>query len=115
MPSLPPPEQLDSIYLAIADPTRRAILDTLRAGRRSAGEIAQQFSVSRPAVSRHLRVLHAARLVRREARGRARIYQLNPEPLQHVDVWLERYRLFWQVKLDALKAFVESQTAEEQS
>jgi DNA-binding transcriptional ArsR family regulator len=98
----------DRAFAALADPTRRAVLDMLRRGRRPAGEIAQVFPVSRPAISKHLRLLLRARLVTAQFQGRHRYYQLNPEPLMAVDAWLEHYRPFWAAKLAHLKAFVES-------
>ncbi len=94
---------------AVADPTRRAVLDLLRAGSRPAGEIARAFPVSRPAISRHLRQLRRAGLVREHRRGRHRFYQLDPAPLREVDRWLQRYRVFWEHKLSALKSFVEEE------
>lgn len=86
----------------LADPTRRAILDTLRAGPLGAGEIASRFPVSRPAISRHLRVLLGAGLVSVEADGRRRRYRLDPRPLAELDAWLTPYRDLWDGRLDAL-------------
>jgi|SRR5271170_1658828 len=80
---------------AIADPTRRAILDVLRAGERSAGSLADLFPVSRPAVSRHLRILKRAGLVRERRHRRARLYSLDGSALAQVDDWLRPYRLMW--------------------
>lgn len=100
------------VFRAVADPTRRAILDALRASQRPAGEIAARFSVSRPAISRHLRVLREARLVVETRLGRERLYALNAEPLKSVDQWLEEYRKFWGTKLTRLKQFVESRSQE---
>lgn len=94
-------------FRAIADPTRRAILDRLAAAPLTVHELARHFTVSRPAISKHLRLLLAARLVAAETRGRTRTYTLHPEPLAEVDIWLSRYRLFWQARLMALKSFVE--------
>src|ERR1022692_3870656 len=97
-------------FAALADPTRRAVLDLLRArGRQPAGTIAAEFTVSRPAISKHLRLLRKARLVHEHREGRHRVYQLNPAPLREVDGWLEAYRGFWSNKLDQLKLFVESE------
>lgn len=96
-----------AVFRAVSDPTRRAILDTLRAGPRPAGAIADAFPVSRPAISRHLRVLRHASLVREEKRGRERLYALNPEPLKAIDDWLTAYRLHWTSALLALKHHVE--------
>ena len=87
---------------AVADPTRRQILALLVDGEVSAGDLAAAFSVSRPAVSRHLRVLREAGLVRVRSDGRLRIYALDPEPLRELDAWLEPYRAVWAQRLDAL-------------
>lgn len=97
-------------FEALSDPTRRAVLDLLRGGSRPAGEIARAFPVSRPAISRHLRQLRRAGLVQEHRRGRHRFYQLDPAPLRAVDRWLERYRIFWDNKLGALKSFVEDES-----
>jgi DNA-binding transcriptional ArsR family regulator len=103
----------EATFHALADPTRRAVLDLLRQGAQPAGEIAGAFPVSRPAISKHLRQLRRARLVIEHRRGRHRVYQLNAEPLKAVDSWLERYRNFWQANLANLKAFVEEEYARE--
>jgi DNA-binding transcriptional ArsR family regulator len=100
-------------FAALADPTRRAVLDLLRRGERPVGQIARLFPISRPGVSKHLRVLRRARLVVEERRGRHRVYRLNPQPLKAVDSWLERYRSFWKSQLSGLKGFVESEYANE--
>jgi DNA-binding transcriptional ArsR family regulator len=97
-----------SVYNAIADPTRRAILDALRASERSAGEIAELFPVSRPAISRHLRVLREAGLVRERRQAQSRLYSLDPAPLRDLDRWLDHYRVFWTARLHALKRIAES-------
>jgi len=89
------------------------VLDLLRQGRQPAGQIARAFTVSRPAISKHLRLLRRAHLVREQRQGRYRFYQLNPEPLQAVDSWLERYRVFWRANLASLKAFVEAEHAKD--
>ena len=99
-----------AVFQALADPTRRALLDRLRRqGSQAAGELALAFPVSRPAISRHLRLLRRARLVEERRQGRHRFYRVNPQPLQAVDRWLEEYRAYWSGKLAGLKAFVESQ------
>lgn len=98
----------DAAFAALADPTRRALLDLLRAGSMPAGQIALAFPVSRPAISKHLRSLRHASLVREHRRGRHRYYELNPQPLKAVDQWLDSYRVFWNNKLAALKTFVET-------
>jgi len=103
----------EATFHALADPTRRAVLDLLRQGAQPAGQIAGAFPVSRPAISKHLRQLRRARLVVEHRRGRHRFYQLNAEPLKAVDTWLDRYRNFWQVNLANLKTFVEQEYARE--
>ena len=103
----------DAAFSALADPTRRAVLDLLRGGMRPAGEIARSFTVSRPAISKHLAILRRAHLVEERREGRHRLYQLNPEPLKSVDSWLNQYRQFWTVSLTNLKAFVEAEYAKE--
>ena len=105
----------EATFHALADPTRRAVLDLLRQGAQPAGQIAGAFPVSRPAISKHLRQLRRARLVVEHRRGRHRYYQLNAEPLKAVDSWLERYRNFWQANLMNLKTFVEEEYARETS
>jgi len=103
----------EATFSALADPTRRAVLDLLRQGSQPAGRVAQAFSISRPAVSKHLRLLRRAHLVEERREGRHRIYQLNPEPLKAVDSWIEQYRTFWRVNLASLKSFVELEYAKE--
>jgi DNA-binding transcriptional ArsR family regulator len=111
---LPPPSYSpEAVFSALADPTRRAVLDLLRRGSLPAGRIAQAFPVSRPAVSKHLRLLRRAHLVEERRHGRHRVYQLNPGPLLAVDAWLNHYRAFWQANLTSLKAFVEASHAKE--
>jgi DNA-binding transcriptional ArsR family regulator len=77
-------------------------------GERTVGEIAERFAVSRPAVSKHLRVLRGARLVRARREGRQRVCALDPEPLRAVDAWLDGYRREWTARLTRLKRHVES-------
>jgi DNA-binding transcriptional ArsR family regulator len=103
----------EATFQVLADPTRRAVLDLLRSGTQPAGQIAKAFPVSRPAISKHLRLLRRAYLVQERREGRHRLYQLNPEPLKAVDSWLEQYRVFWQTSLANLKTFVEAEYAKE--
>lgn len=95
---------MDAVAQAIADPIRRRILGILREGPRPAGSIADQFEVSRPAVSRHLRVLRESGLVRSEYSGRTRHYELDPEPLSEVSDWIDLISRpsAWGHRLDAL-------------
>ena len=106
-------QMTSATFQALADPTRRAVLDLLRRGSQPAGQIAEAFPVSRPAISKHLRLLRRAHLVREHREGRNRVYQLNPEPLRAVDSWIEQYRSFWSTSLRNLKAFVEAEHARE--
>ncbi len=99
--------QQNETFRAIADPTRRAILDRLRAGPANAGSLAADFRQSRPAISKHLRVLRQSRLVIAHPAGRERLYALDPKPLQTVVGWLEGYRAFWQSSLNRLKRNLE--------
>jgi DNA-binding transcriptional ArsR family regulator len=96
------------VFRAIADPTRRAILDRLRAGPANAGALAANFRSSRPAISKHLRVLREARLIVDRRVGRERVYTVDPVPLQSVVGWLEGYRAFWQTSLNQLKRNLEA-------
>lgn len=91
---------------ALADPTRRAVLDQLRRGARSVGEIAAQLPVSRPAVSQHLKVLKEAGLVRDEPRGTARIYRIHADGLRELREWLDG---FWEDALARFKDYAEGE------
>jgi DNA-binding transcriptional ArsR family regulator len=106
-------QNTEATFQALSDPTRRAVLDLLRRGSQPAGQIAGAFPVSRPAISKHLRLLRRAHLVREHREGRNRMYELNPEPLRAVDSWIEQYRIFWAASLNNLKAFVEAEHARE--
>lgn len=102
---------LDTVFQALSDPTRREILRMLEEGERATGAIAEEFPVSRPAVSKHLRVLYDAELVTRRKEGRNRLYGLRPEPLAGAHAWLERYRRFWRESLAGLKRHLEEEGA----
>ncbi len=91
-----------STFTAIADPVRRDILALLRAGELPAGALVEQLALPQPNVSKHLKALHAARLVRIRVDGPRRYYSLDPAPLAELDAWLSPYRVFWSAKLDAL-------------
>ena len=98
------------VFRAIADPTRRAILDRLRAGPAPVNTLAAEFSQSRPAISKHLRVLREARIVTERRDGRERVYRIRPARLEDVDQWIETYRSFWQRSLNNLKTMLEGRT-----
>jgi DNA-binding transcriptional ArsR family regulator len=108
VPATKRPPTAAAVFRAIADPTRREILDMLLDGERTVGEIAERFAVSRPAVSKHLRVLRGARLVRARQEGRQRLCAVDPEPLRAIDAWLDGYRREWQSRLARLKRYTES-------
>jgi DNA-binding transcriptional ArsR family regulator len=97
----------DMVFRAIADPTRREILKLLRHGRLTVGEIAANFRASRPAISKHLRLLRTAGLVISSKNGTASVCGLNPKPLKTVNDWLEDYRTLWRESLRNLKRYVE--------
>ena len=96
----------NAAFAALADPTRREVLERLSAGPRAVGEIAAGMPVSRPAVSQHLKVLKEAGLVTDEAQGARRVYQIDPQGLGQIRAWLDQ---FWDVALDAFKAEAERQ------
>jgi DNA-binding transcriptional ArsR family regulator len=100
------------IFHALADPTRRAILAALRQGSQPVSHIAGGFAMSRPAISRHLRILREADLVREVKAGRNRVYELHPQPLRDIDEWLAQYRHMWQHQLRNLKRYVEQKAKE---
>jgi DNA-binding transcriptional ArsR family regulator len=99
-------EQLDRVYGAIADPTRRAILARLTRGDANVGSLAGRFSISFNGVSKHLKVLEKAGLIERTVRGREHWLHLRAEPLREASRWLAHYRAFWDARLDALEAFL---------
>ena len=93
-----------NVFSAVAEPTRRAMLDLLAARPRSAGEIVSQFShLTQPGVSRHLRVLREAQLVSVTVHAQQRIYALKPEGLRELHEWVSKYQEFWVDKMDALE------------
>ncbi len=98
---------LDSVFHALGDPTRRAILGLLAKGERSTGLIAGDFPLSRPTISKHLGVLHDAGLVMRHQAGRNQLYAIVPAPLGAAYNWLRRYQRFWHMSLAQLKRHVE--------
>lgn len=99
---------LDSVFHALADSTRRAILREVTRREMTVGEIAQPYAMSLAAVSKHLDVLERASLIRRERRGSCRMVRLNPKPLRAAQDWLAYYERFWSENLDALQAHLES-------
>jgi DNA-binding transcriptional ArsR family regulator len=105
-------EQLDGVFGALADPTRRAILDRLSRGDATVAELTAPFNMSQPAVSRHLKVLERAGLITRTRRATARLSHLEAEPLRDAAVWLSGYREYWEEsyeRLDELLANLQEQ------
>ena len=101
-----PSAELDRIFSALADSTRRAILQALTHRPATINEIARPFPVSLNAVSKHLMVLERAGLLRREIRGREHYCSIEPRPLREAEEWLEHYRQFWEQLMDALEGYV---------
>jgi DNA-binding transcriptional ArsR family regulator len=99
---------LDSVFGALSDATRRAILAELAHGERTVGELAEPFEISRPAISKHLRVLERAGLVQRTPEGRISRCALDAAPLREAADWVEHYRDFWEERLDALARYLET-------
>jgi DNA-binding transcriptional ArsR family regulator len=99
--------QRDLVFRALADPTRREILGLLRVRRQTVGEISQNFSISRPAISKHLRLLRSAGLVISRREGTSNRCSLNAKPLRAVDEWLRDYQTFWAETMRSLKSYVE--------
>jgi DNA-binding transcriptional ArsR family regulator len=90
-------------FAALADPTRRRIVELLAKCERSAGDLGRRFAITQPAVSQHLRALRDARLVRVRQEAQRRMYSLDPKGLAEIDAWLSRYRALWTKRLDALE------------
>jgi DNA-binding transcriptional ArsR family regulator len=100
--------QLDLVFGALADATRRRILARLAVGEATVGELAAPFEISRPAISKHLKVLERAGLIHRTRDGRVRRCELDAGPLHDASEWVGRYREFWVDRLDALAAYLEN-------
>ena len=105
--------QTVDVFTALANPIRRDLLVRLRKGPCAVNDLAKGFDVGRPAISEHLQVLRAARLVREEQRGRERHYHLDPRPLEGVEKWLSSFTRYWNERLDDLDALLAKQKEEE--
>jgi DNA-binding transcriptional ArsR family regulator len=97
------------VFLALANPARRRLLELLADGPRTAGDLAAEFDMSRPSVAEHLAVLRQAALVTDEPRGRQRFYSLNPGPLEQVGAWLHPFERFWRRRLRDMADLLESE------
>ncbi len=106
---------LSTTFAALADPTRRAILERLARDPTSVGELAAPFEISLPAISRHLKVLEAARLIRREKQAQWRRCRLQATPLREATDWLVQYRRFWEQRFDSLAAYLEDLQPDEEA
>jgi DNA-binding transcriptional ArsR family regulator len=107
-------EQLNTVFFALADPTRRAILERLAHGEASGTELAQPFSISVPAISKHLRVLEHADLILHRKEGRTHMFRLAARPMKEAAAWLEHYRRFWEEQFDSLDTYLQTTAEEEQ-
>ncbi len=108
-----PADQLSSTFAALADPTRRAILARLSSGEHSVTDLARPFSMSLPAISKHLRVLERARLITRTRNAQWRPCRLKAQPLKDAVDWLEHYRRFWEESFDRLEDYLKELQAQE--
>jgi DNA-binding transcriptional ArsR family regulator len=102
-----PSERLDATFIALADPTRRAILARLKAGDATVNELAAPFAISQPAVSKHLKILERAGLVTRSNVGTSRPVRIEAGPMREAADWLEKYREFWEKSYQRLDALLE--------
>lgn len=100
-------KNLTSIFAALADPTRRAIIEKLAQGEASAGELAEPFGISKPAISKHLKVLEKADLIVRKKDAQWHRFQIKSDSLKVASDWIARYRIFWEDRLDALSEYLE--------
>jgi DNA-binding transcriptional ArsR family regulator len=106
--------QLNSVFHALSDPTRRRMLLELSAGERTVSQLAEPFTISLAAASKHIKVLESAGMIRREVRGRAHLCRLEPGPLASAREWLNFYERFWTNRLDVLDRLLREE-AERQS
>jgi len=101
---------LSTIFAALADPTRRAIIERLARGEASAGQLAEPFGISKPAISKHLKILENANLIIRQKDAQWHRFQLKSDALKSASDWITRYRTFWEDQLDALSDYFNSET-----
>lgn len=108
------PTPLPAVFGALADPTRLAIIERLLSeGERTAGEIAEPFAMSKPAISKHLKVLEEAGLIERRIERQWRLCRIRPEGIRTIDDWMKRYRAFWEASFDRLDRLFETQAKKE--
>ncbi|HTX59413.1 MAG TPA: metalloregulator ArsR/SmtB family transcription factor [Verrucomicrobiae bacterium] len=103
--------RLDEVFGALADPTRRRMVERLARGRRSIGDVAEGLPISQPAVSKHVKVLERSGLIRRSIDGRVHYLELAPDAMRSASAWLERQRKYWQQALDRLDVILSEEGA----
>jgi DNA-binding transcriptional ArsR family regulator len=108
-------ERLDAIFAALSDPTRRSILDQLARGEATGSELARPFSISVPAISKHLRVLEHTNLIVHRKEGRTHRFRLYAAPMSEASAWLEHYRRFWESQLDSLDTYLQATADKERA
>lgn len=106
-------DRLDTVFLALSDPTRRAILQRLAQGEASGTQLAQPFSISVPAISKHLHVLERAALIVRRKEGRVHRFRLSVTSIKEAATWLDQYQHFWETQLDELATYLEATSEED--
>jgi DNA-binding transcriptional ArsR family regulator len=106
IPAVYQPAQLDHVFKALADPTRRAVLERLSNGPAPVSELAQPFQMALPSFTQHLDMLEKCGLVSSRKKGRVRTYKLAPQPLESAEHWLVQQRSFWERRLDQLDAYL---------
>ncbi len=111
----PTPDPLSAVFMALADPTRRAMLQALSHGDRTLTELASPFSISVPAVTKHLRILERAGLISRSRQAQRKPCSLQAQPLKEAATWIDQYRAEWEARLDRLDAFVTSLQQQEET
>jgi DNA-binding transcriptional ArsR family regulator len=104
-------QHLDDVFHALSDPTRRAMLNSLSRSKRTVGELAEPFSISLAAASKHIKVLERAGLVRRSIEGRTHVCSLDAAPLHAGMEWIRHYEKYWSDRLDALQVLLEADAA----
>jgi DNA-binding transcriptional ArsR family regulator len=108
------PTPLSALFTALADPTRLAIVERLLSeGERTAGDIAAPFAMSKPAISKHLKVLEDAGLIERRVERQWRVCRIRPEGIRTIDDWMKRYRAFWEASFDRLERLLETDEKED--
>ena len=100
-------DQLDRVFAALADPTRRGMLERLADGETNVGTLAEPYDISQPAASKHLRVLERAGLIQRKRIGREHRIRIDPRPIEEAQTWIGHYARFWKRQFDAVDAYLE--------